>query len=56
MALAPGSVDLAALWKRLGVRVDGGRVVFDDGAPLAALRLAITAPNARSGAAAAQVH
>jgi hypothetical protein len=41
--LAPGTVDLADMWKRLGVRVEAGRVTFDDHAPLAALRRAITA-------------
>jgi hypothetical protein len=45
MGLAPGTVDLAALWKRLGVQVEaGGSVVFDDRAELASLRRAITAP------------
>jgi hypothetical protein len=42
MALAPGSVDLGHLWTRLGVHVDGKRVSFDDGAPLAGIRRAIT--------------
>jgi predicted metalloprotease with PDZ domain len=41
-ALAPGTVDLAGLWARLGVRLEAGRVRFDDGAPLAAVRRAIT--------------
>jgi hypothetical protein len=45
MGLAPGTVDLEALWKRLGVHVEaGGRVVFDDRAELASLRRAITTP------------
>lgn len=35
------SVDLAALWKRLGVERQGGGVAFDDQAPLAPVRLAI---------------
>ncbi|MGA2590793.1 MAG: hypothetical protein ABSH32_12820 [Bryobacteraceae bacterium] len=34
-------VDLADLWKQLGVRREGGGVVFDDGAPLAKVRAAI---------------
>ena len=38
MALAPGTVDLPALWARLGVVVSAGRVTFDDRAPLAAVR------------------
>jgi predicted metalloprotease with PDZ domain len=37
------TIDLAALWKRLGVRVEGGQVQLDDSAPLAAIRRAITA-------------
>lgn len=43
MALAPGTVDLAALWSRLGVGREGHRVAFDDRAPLAAVRRSITA-------------
>ena len=35
--------DLDALWKELGVRVEHGRVTFDDTAELAATRKAITA-------------
>jgi hypothetical protein len=35
--------DLPALWRRLGVSVRGGRVLFDDKAELAALRRSITA-------------
>jgi hypothetical protein len=46
MGLAPGSVDLAQLWQRLGVRLESGRVTFDDGAPLAALRRSITQASA----------
>ena len=41
--LKPGRVDLAALWKRLGVVYAGGAVTFDDTAPLAKIRRAITA-------------
>ena len=40
------STDLAALWSQLGVHVLGDRVTFDDGAPLAATRRAITAAEA----------
>lgn len=43
MKATPVQVDLPALWKRLGVRVHGRSVVFDDRAPLAAVRRAITA-------------
>ena len=39
---APVTVDLDAWWKKLGIRMERGRLVFDDGAPLAALRRAIT--------------
>jgi hypothetical protein len=42
MAFAPGNVDLAALWARLGVMRQGDRVTFDDRAPLAAVRRSIT--------------
>jgi hypothetical protein len=37
------AVDLDALWRRLGVRLSEGKVTFDDRAPLAAIRRAITA-------------
>jgi hypothetical protein len=44
MGRRPLAVDLPALWKKLGVvpRPDGG-VTFDDAAPQAAIRRAITA-------------
>jgi hypothetical protein len=41
LALAPGTVDLPALWRRLGVVREGGRVAFDDSAPLAYVRRGI---------------
>lgn len=44
LGLAPGSVDLDGLWHELGVRTHRGRVTFDDTAPLASIRRAITAP------------
>jgi predicted metalloprotease with PDZ domain len=44
LALAPGSVDLAALWSDLGVRVVGTAIRFDDQAPRASIRRAITTP------------
>jgi hypothetical protein len=40
---APVEVDLAHLWSELGVRVESGKVVFDDTAPLAKVRIGITA-------------
>ena len=46
MKASPAPVDLDALWKRLGIARREGRVVFDDAAPLAAIRRAIT-PNDR---------
>jgi hypothetical protein len=39
----PVATDLAALWVRLGVAVEGGRVVLRNDAPLAAVRRALTA-------------
>jgi hypothetical protein len=42
MAWAGPAVDLPRLWKRLGVSSSGGRIVFDDTAPLAAVRKGIT--------------
>ena len=42
LALAPGSEDLGALFRRLGVRPEGKSVAFDDSAPLSAIRRAIT--------------
>lgn len=40
----PVTVDLAGLWKELGVEAHGKSVVFHDDAPLAGIRKAITAP------------
>ncbi|MEO5764022.1 MAG: hypothetical protein ABIR52_01830 [Casimicrobiaceae bacterium] len=42
MKATPEDVDLARLWRRLGVGVAGNTVVFDDSAPLASVRQAIT--------------
>jgi hypothetical protein len=42
MGAAYYPVDLPALWKQLGVSVVSGKVRFDDSAPLAAVRRAIT--------------
>jgi hypothetical protein len=41
---SPYPVDLEALWRRLGVRMEDQRIVFDETAPLAAVRRALTAP------------
>lgn len=40
----PVNVDLDALWKKLGVSLQGGKVIYDDKAPDAAIRKAITTP------------
>jgi hypothetical protein len=47
MGPKPVSPDLAALWRDLGVTMHGETIEFDDGAPLAAIRRAITAPHVR---------
>ena len=43
MRAAPVSPDLAQLWQRLGVKLSRDGVEFDEAAPLAAIRRAITA-------------
>jgi hypothetical protein len=43
MRAQPYAPDLDALWRELGVVVRHGRVTFDDRAPLAPIRQAITA-------------
>jgi hypothetical protein len=40
----PVEIDLARLWSQLGVSLQSGKIGFDDAAPLAAIRRAITAP------------
>jgi len=40
-AVAPVDVDLAKMWKELGIREEGGQIMFDDAAPLAGVRRAI---------------
>lgn len=47
--MGPKSVtpDLAGLWRDLGLRPQGESLAFDDTAPLAAIRKAITAPRAK---------
>jgi hypothetical protein len=40
----PSPIDLAALWKKLGLSLENGRAVFNDKAPEASIRKAITAP------------
>jgi hypothetical protein len=44
MGAKPVSPDLAALWRDLGLRLSGEALEFDDAAPLAAIRKAITEP------------
>jgi predicted metalloprotease with PDZ domain len=43
MSSAPAPVDLDAWWHRLGVKLEHDRLTFDDTAPLAAVRRAVTA-------------
>jgi hypothetical protein len=50
MKATPVSPDLHQLWKDLGVDRQAGKVVFDDSAPLAPIRKAITAPVASGSA------
>jgi len=47
MGAKPVSPDLAGLWRDLGLRLHGEALEFDDTAPLAAIRKAITAPPAK---------
>jgi hypothetical protein len=47
MKAAPAPVDLSALWKELGVGRSGGKIRFDNSAPLAPIREAITRRNNR---------
>ena len=42
MGARPVTPDLAGLWRDLGLRVQNGSVEFDETAPLAAIRAAIT--------------
>jgi hypothetical protein len=44
MGTQPGAVDLQRMWSRLGVRLERGVVVYDDGAPLASVRRAMSDP------------
>lgn len=46
MRAAPFDVDLDALWRKLGVKMAAGKVVYDESAPEAAIRRAITQPGA----------
>ncbi len=48
MGAKPNAPDLDALWRELGVSVQEGKVVFDDNAPLASIRRAITATPAKT--------
>lgn len=44
MKAAPAAADMAGLFRELGVGERDGRIVFDEGAPLAAIRRRITEP------------
>jgi len=48
MAGNPSPVDLEQLWRKLGMELRDGSVRFDDAAPEAAIRQAITATNGKS--------
>jgi len=48
MRAKPYAPDLDALWRELGVSFQEGKVVFDDSAPLASIRRAITATPAKT--------
>jgi hypothetical protein len=47
MGPKPVTPDLAGLWRDLGVKAQGESIAFDDTAPLAAIRKAITEPRAK---------
>jgi hypothetical protein len=47
MGSKPVTPDLAGLWRDLGIRPQGESLEFDDTAPLAAIRRAITAARTR---------
>ena len=47
MGPKPVTPDLAALWRDLGLKSQGESLEFDDAAPLAAIRRAITGPHAK---------
>jgi hypothetical protein len=53
-AARPYTVDLDDLWNRLGIRRAGGRILYDDRAPLAAVRQAIASPAEDRSAATAR--
>jgi hypothetical protein len=44
MKAAPVETDLDDLWRKLGIQVKNGVVTFNDKAPLAQIRKAITQP------------
>ena len=47
MGSKPVTPDLARLWRDLGLKPQGESLEFDDTAPLAAIRKAITSPRAK---------
>lgn len=52
MRASPAPTDIGALWRAMGISVRDGAVMFDDAAPLAAIRRAITqAPGAAKSSA-----
>jgi hypothetical protein len=50
----PAPIDLDQLWKKLGIAMKDGTVTFDDKAPEASIRKAITAPSAPATASASR--
>jgi hypothetical protein len=51
MALRPRDVDLKSLWQKLGIKLAGKVIAFDDTAPLAAVRKSITATSPQASRA-----
>ena len=51
MGSSPSPVDLGAFWKRLGISLAGGRVTFDDHAPLADARRSMSAASSNPSGA-----
>jgi hypothetical protein len=47
MGPKPVTPDLAGLWRDLGLKAQGESLEFDDAAPLAAIRKAITEPRSK---------
>jgi hypothetical protein len=48
MRRSPAPIDVADLFRQLGVTERNGAIVYDDGAPLAGIRRRITEPRDRT--------